>query len=300
MLEDLQLFLDVIAAQSFAECARQRHLTRAQVAKRIARLEERLGTPLFHRSTRHMRLTVQGDYLAKELDPLLQAIESSCDTIREAGDQLSGTLRVNASFSFGLSRLAPCLQAFSQKYPEVHLDIVLGSFFHKAFAGSFDIVLSHHVSTAKTMRSERICQQRMLVCATKEYLAKHAVIKHPHDLLNHNCLVYAHPGEKRDEWHFQEHGKELSLRVKGSMTFNSSMAILQAAKASIGVVDLADYICGDAVNQGELVSILKDYALGPKGIYACYPWNKHIPRKVEIFVSFLKEYFLEHPIDNIT
>ena len=108
MLDDLELFLDVIASQSFAQCARGRGLTRAQVAKRIARLEEKLGTPLFHRSTRHMHLTVQGEYLAKELEPLLQAVENSCDTIREAGAELSGTLRINASFSFGLSRLAPC------------------------------------------------------------------------------------------------------------------------------------------------------------------------------------------------
>jgi DNA-binding transcriptional LysR family regulator len=297
MLDDLQLFLDVIAAESFAHCARGRGMTRAQVAKRIARLEARLGAPLFHRSTRHMRLTVQGDYLAKELEPLLQAIESSCDTIREAGDQLAGTLRVNASFSFGLSRLAPCLQAFSQKYPKVHLDIVLGSFFHKAFAGSFDIVLTHQVSTAKTMRSERICQQRTLTCATPDYLNAHEVIAHPKDLLEHNCLIYAHPGERRDEWHFQENGKDLSVKVKGHMTFNSSMAILQAGKASIGVVDLPDYICGDAIASGELKSILDDYAMGVKGIYACYPWNKNIPRKVDIFVQFLKTYFTTHPVN---
>lgn len=299
MLDDLELFLDVVAAKSFAQCARGRGITRAQVAKRIARLEERLGAPLFHRSTRHMRLTVQGEYLARELEPLLQAVESSCDTIREAGEQLSGTLRVNASFSFGLSRLAPCLQAFSQKYPAVNLDIVLGSFFHKAFAGSFDVVLSHHVSTAKTMRSERICQQRNMTCATQAYLDKHPAITHPKDLLEHNCLVYAHPGEKRDEWRFQENGQEFSLKVSGNITFNSSMAILQACKANIGVVELPDYICGDALASGELQSILDNYALGLKGIYACYPWNKHIPRKVEIFVNFLKEYFAEHPVRSI-
>jgi len=299
MIEDLQLFLDVIAAESFAECARRRGLTRAQVAKRVARLEERLGTPLFHRSTRHMHLTVHGDYLARELEPLLQAIESSCDTIREASAKISGTLRINASFSFGLSRLAPCLQAFSQQYPEVHLDIVLGSFFHKAFAGSFDVVLSHQISTAKTMRSERICQQHTLICATPAYLKKHEPIKKPKDLLNHNCLVYAHPGEKRDEWYFKDNGKEFGLKVKGNITFNSSMAILQAGKASIGVVDLPDYICGAAIATGELKTILDDYALGAKGIYACYPWNKHIPRKVDIFVNFLKDYFQAHPVTPI-
>lgn len=298
MLEDLQLFLDVVVAQSFAECARQRGMTRAQVAKRIARLEERLGAQLLQRSTRHMRLTVQGDYLARELEPLLQAVASSCDTVRATGAQLAGTLRVNASFSFGLSRLAPCLRAFSAQYPQVKLDIVLGSFFHKAFAGSFDVVLSHHLATAKTMRSERICQQRMVVCATPAYLAAHEPINEPRDLLQHNCLVYAHPGEKRNQWLFQTaEQQEFRLTVHGQLTFNSSVALLQAAKASIGIVDLPDYICAQAIEQGELVRILADYAPGPKGIYACYPWNKHIPRKVEIFVAFLKAYFNEHALE---
>lgn len=291
MLDDLQLFLDVTAAQSFAQCARARGLTRAQVSKRIAKLEERLGAQLFHRSTRHMRLTVQGEYLARELAPLMQSIESSCDTIREAGDVLSGSLRINASFSFGLSRLAPCLSAFSEKYPNVELDIVLGSFFHKAFAGSFDVVISSQIATAKTMRSERICQRQSLICATQDYLNQHPAIKHPKDLLNHNCLVYAHPGEKRDEWIFQDNKREFSLKVHGNMTFNSSIALLHAATASIGVVDLPDYVCAKPLRAGELVSILQEYNLGPKGIYACYPWNKQIPRKVEIFVAFLKDYF---------
>ena len=112
-------------------------------------------------------------------------------------------------------------------------------------------------------------------------------------MLQHNCIVYAHPGEKRDEWQFQENGKEFGLKVKGNMTFNSSIAIFEAALTSIGVVDLPDYVCAKALSNGQLVTILDDFALGTKGIYACYPWNKHIPRKVEMFVKFLREYFEE-------
>ncbi|MCR8921711.1 LysR family transcriptional regulator [Dasania sp. GY-MA-18] len=121
--QSLQAFVQVADSGSFSITAEQLHLTQPAVSKRIAGLESQLGCKLFDRIGRSTQLTEAGRELYPKALQILQDVKEAERSIRELRGTVAGTLSIGISHHIGLHRLPPVLQAYSKRYPKVHLDI---------------------------------------------------------------------------------------------------------------------------------------------------------------------------------
>ncbi len=119
----LTAFLAVAESGSFSTAAERLFVTQPAVSKRIAQLEQQLGTRLFDRVGRRIRLTEAGEALLPRARQVLLDLEDMGRAISNLTGQVSGTLRIGTSHHIGLHRLPPVLRRFSREYPDVKLDI---------------------------------------------------------------------------------------------------------------------------------------------------------------------------------
>jgi len=122
-LSTLKAFIAVAETASFTEASERLFLTQPAVSKRIAALEEELGTPLFDRIGRTITLTEAGNTLLPRARSIIAELEDSRRAISNLGGEVAGHLALGTSHHIGLHRLPPILRQYSERYPKVELDI---------------------------------------------------------------------------------------------------------------------------------------------------------------------------------
>jgi DNA-binding transcriptional LysR family regulator len=288
-------YLDVFIAASeelnFSKVANRHGLTRAQISKQIAQLEKELGVSLFHRSTRSMHLTAAGQQLYQTVQPYYQQVKGCIATLRNETEKIEGLIRVNSPFSFGLSKMISCVSAFNKVQPNIKINLILGSFYGQALAGSFDISIIVKDSMLPKNPHTKILSRSSMLCASPSYIKKTTKIKSPRDLLSHQCLVYANPGEQRNNWFFTKKGQQFKVKVSGPLQVNSSNALLQAASHGMGVAKLPSFILDSYLKSKKLVRVLADYNLKENNIYAVFSRVENVPIRCQLFVSFMQSFF---------
>ena len=119
----LRTFITAAELESFSHAADQLYLTQPAVSKRVASLEEELGTPLFDRIGRRVFLTEAGRELLPRAKSILNQIEDSRRLITNLAGTVTGRLSIGTSHHIGLHRLPPILRSYSAQYPDVELDL---------------------------------------------------------------------------------------------------------------------------------------------------------------------------------
>lgn len=293
----IDIFIAAAKALNFSKVASQRGLTRAQVGKQIAQFEKELGVTLFYRTTRTMRLTPAGKQLYESVQPYHQQVKSCVATLRNETELLDGSIRVNVPFGFGLSQVIGCISAFNQRHPKICIDLVLGSFYEQALAGSFDVSIVVKDALLSKRPHVKIATRSSKVCASPDYMKQKPMIVSPKDLMTHQCLVYANPGEKRNNWFFTKDDAAFKIKVSGPLQANSSSALLQAALCGMGVAKLPSFIVDPYLKNKQLVELLPDYNLKENGVYAVFPQGKESPVRCRLWVDFMKKYFQNTQLD---
>ena len=132
------------------------------------------------------------------------------------------------------------------------------------------------------------------VCASPTYLAAHGTPQHPRDLIHHDCLGYAYAAH-RDVSHFTAPEGEIEVKVKPRLWSNNGDALTAAAIAGCGIVPQPDFLVRDALIDGRLVHILRDFALPGLGVYAIYPHSHQLSLRVRTFIDHLLASFTPAP-----
>jgi DNA-binding transcriptional LysR family regulator len=177
--QSLQAFMAVADTQSFSRAAEQLHLTQPAISKRIATLESQVGTRLFDRIGRRIALTEAGNVLLPQARRILLTVEDSRRALANLSGQVGGKLTLATSHHIGLHRLPPLLKQYTQRHPEVELDLhFLDS--EQAYQGVLDGTLEMAVVTLAPQPHEQLqvvelWRDRLcFTCATDHPLASHA------------------------------------------------------------------------------------------------------------------------------
>lgn len=204
--QSLQAFMAVADTQSFSRAAEQLHLTQPAISKRIATLESQVGTRLFDRIGRRIALTEAGNVLLPQARRTLLTVEDSRRALANLSGQVGGKLTLATSHHIGLHRLPPLLKQYTQRHPEVELDLhFLDS--EQAYQGVLDGTLEMAVVTLAPQPHEQLqvvelWRDRLcFTCATDHPLASHAKTQSPRGqnmlslaaLCDFNCVM---PGAK--------------------------------------------------------------------------------------------------------
>lgn len=287
-LEAMQLFARVAEAGSFAAVAQQLGIARSVVTRKIAALEAHLGAKLIARSTRRLTLTSAGTAYLERCRVILNLVDVAEADVAHERATPRGRIRASLPLSFGLRRLTPLLLEFSQRYPEVSLEMEYADRLVNLAEEGFDlsIRITSRLEPGDIVRKLGTC--RLMTVASPDYLARHGRPRHPDELAQQECLGYSlHPSAQ--SWPFMVNGRLHQVSVRSRITANNGDALMAATLRGLGISIQPDFIASAHVTSGAAEAILTEYAPPELGIYAVLPSNRHVPYRVRALIDYLSE-----------
>ena len=281
---------------SYTKAAQRLSLSKAAVSQRIAELERAMGTQLVARTTRSVRLTEAGQRLVDDTEGAFAQIARSVAELRDSAGQPRGLLRITAPVALGRQHVAPQLDAFLRRYPEIRIELDLSDRLVPLAQEGFDLAIRHTSNPPDTHVAVKLCDSRTLLLASSAYLKKHGLPSHPAELAEHACLPYLRPGTS--VWHFEQlrpargaAAERVKVPVQGPLRAANSEVLREAALAGLGIALLPDFSAGPALRAGRLKELLPDWR--PVGffgdaVWALHPWSSTTPRPVRLFTEHMK------------
>ena len=285
-LDAMRLFLRVAELGSFSAVALQAGVARSVVTRQIAALETHLGVKLMARSTRRLALTSAGSAYLEKCRVILNLVEAAEADVAEERLIPRGNIRLSLPLSFGIRRLAPLLLDFSQRHPEVSLDMDYSDRRINLIEEGIDLAIRITRRLEPGDVARKIGAGRMLVVAAPEYLARHGRPQHPAELAHHECLGYTHAGNPMP-WQFLVNGQPENFPVRSRINANKGDGLAEAAAQGLGITLQPDFIVASYLDAGRVERILADFAIPELGIYAMLPSNRHVPHRVRVLMDTL-------------
>lgn len=291
-LGDLEIFTRVVASGSMSEAARELGLQTPVISKRIKRLEERLGSRLFHRTTRQISLTEAGEGFHERVLAALAGLEEAEAFLAGRSSAVTGRLRVSAPTSFGRMHIAPYLTRFFSLYPDVELQLTLTDAFQDLVAEGFDLAIRIGELPSSSLVARKLAAVRRILCATPDYIERHGAPLAIEDLERHVCI----PAHNNAYWHLSGPNGPVALRPVGPLSTNSSEVVREAVLSGLGIAFRSTWDVGPDLRSGRLVQVLPEWeGSSDVGLYAVYPSRQHLPAKVRAFIDFLAELYGPQP-----
>lgn len=289
-LNSLMIFVRAAQNRNFSIAARQLGLSPSTVSKAVLRLEEQLGTRLLNRTARSVTLTEDGTVFYEYCRQILSDLEEASLALSKSRSTPTGTLRIDLTVALGRLHIVPALPRFAAQYPDLKFDVTLGDRRVDLIEEGIDAVVRVGSGPDSRLIMHPLATARYLVCAEPGYLVRYGEPKIPEDLQQHNCLNLVLPQTGRiREWIFQSDSQEFRMSVDGSFRFNHAEALLEAAIAGAGLIQLYNFLVGPAIARGDLKPVLESYAPPGSPISVVYPQKRHLSAKVRAFVNFMSE-----------
>jgi DNA-binding transcriptional LysR family regulator len=283
-LEDMLVFARVVETGSLTKAAKGLGTTRSAVSKAIARLEDRLGARLLHRTTRDLSVTAAGQTYYGHCVRIAAEIEAAEHIADDARAAPSGPLRVACSLSVGLY-VAPALPAFLVRFPKVALQLELSEMLIDLVREGIDVGIRLGHLPDSSLIGKKLAPYRRAIVASPTYLARCGTPKTPDELTRHNCLVRI----GHEHWKLKRDRETISIKVDGNYRADAPEILRHAARSGLGIAMLPSYVVAADLAEGGLVEVLAPFTAERLAIYAVYPNQRHLPANVRAFVEFLAE-----------
>jgi DNA-binding transcriptional LysR family regulator len=285
----LETFATVVEKGSFTAAAEALGISKPVVSKQVSQLERHLGVQLLQRTTRHLHLTQAGEVFASYSHRILSDVREAEQSVLPLQSEPQGRLRITAPESLAMSLLPEALLSFQQHYPKVELDVRISGRFVDLVEEGIDVALRVGELEDSSLIARLLMPCRFYACASPDYLKKHGTPRHPDELSEHNCLVYS-KSPRSDTWTFKdENGKDINIKAKGNLRSDAGSLLLGAALKGNGIFVGPTYMVANALDKGQLETVLDDYTSVTTGLYAVYPYSKLVSSKVRNFVDYLVE-----------
>jgi DNA-binding transcriptional LysR family regulator len=287
------VFAKVAETGSFARAAGELALSKATVSKAVARLENRLGERLFHRTSRRLSLTETGRALSIRAAQILADAEAVEAEALAQSTSPRGRVRMAVPMSFGLEHVAPALPDFLSTYPAISIDLHLSDQVVDLVGGGFDLALRIAALSDSSMVARRLCQVRRLLVGTPGYFARHGRPSHPRELSRHACLGYAYL-PSGDTWRFARSGEESAVTVTGPLLANNADALMPSLRAGIGIALQPEFVVWRDLAEGRLEAVMTDWSAPPTALNIVSPAGRPRPSRVAVLIEFLVRQFSEY------
>lgn len=285
---DYEVFVAIVEAGGLSGAGRALRLSPASVSKRLARLEERLGVRLLHRTTRRIALTGEGDVLYRDLVTVLGELKAAEDRVLGLASHAAGPLRMTAPTSFGRMYLAPCIAAFLAENPLVELDLDLSDGFVDLTQSRYDLAIRITAQPPPGMTAHQIATSPRILCAAPVYLARHGTPSSLAALNSHRLLA----AEGQLPWNVS--GPDGVVRFKGSSAVrtNSSEMVRELTLAGMGISLRSVWDVWQEVAAGNLVRVLPEYeGSHDAAVHALHTPRPRLRAAVRAMIDHLDNWF---------
>ncbi len=294
-LKALQYFLAAAQAGSLSGAARQQGVSLQAVAKLVGALEAQLGTTLFQRGSRGLKLTADGVQYAETCAPLLAQLQAADEGLRQARQRPQGTLVVGGTPFFLQHCLVPALPAFHASYPDLTLDFRTILHLDEPAAQACDVLVLHGWFQADAWVRRELPVLPQVTAATPGYWQRFGIPRHPRELVDHNCLCYRNPyGKLLDLWRYRQRlaqGEALEeVVVRGWLHSNHRDNLLALALADGGVMRIAHATAQAELASGRLMPVLLDWELmDPPPLALYFRPEARRALRLRVFSDFVAE-----------
>lgn len=283
-IADLEIFARVVTAGSMSAAGRELDLSPAVVSKRISHLESRLGTRLFHRTTRQLQLTETGRGFYERVVQILSTVQEAEAFVSSGHERPGGSLKITAPLAFSRLHIAPHLYNFMKKYPDLSIEIIATDHILDIVREGIDVAVRIAELDNSSLVAKKLAPCRRTFCASPGYLKEHGTPKTLADLASHKALT-----ENNAAWRLQGPDGIVSLRLASEIKTNSSEIIHQAIVSGCGIGFLSTWEIREDLLSHKLVPILPQYREAPGvAIYAVYPDKHYVPARLRVFLEFLE------------
>ena len=292
-IDALQTFTAVVRSRNFTSAADSLGVTPSAVSKQISSLEERLGVRLLNRTTRSVSPTEAGQLFYQHCENILESITEAEKLVTDFDVTPRGRLRITAMSNFGRRELARMLNDFSREYPDVSFELYISDRPVDIVKEGFDFALRIGTQEDSRLIAKPVADQRIMVCASPEYLAKWGTPETFSDIQKHRLLVIANAEYARVNWLRQfekQHNFSISS-VDRKLTVNDIDLAYEACMQGMGITALPSYIAERHVRSGELVQLFSSVEIPVRTIRCVFPQNRYLSSKSRAFLDFVTAYF---------
>lgn len=283
-LSSLQTFVRVADTRSFVDAARVLGVSAAAIGKSIARLEEGMGVRLFHRSTRSVALTAEGQMFLLRCRRILAEAEAARSELSERAGTAQGRLRISLPTVSDL--VLPLLSDFAGLYPDIVLDLDFTDRMVDVVDEGFDAVVRVGEPADSRLAARYLGGFNRHLVASPAYLGKHGEPRVPADLARHRCMHYRYPSSGRLEvWPLRYDGPE--VRIPETLVCNDIQSRICFATRGLGIAFVPDHSVRKALASGDVVTVLDDYLDATSKFYLLWPSGRHVLPKLRVFIDFI-------------
>jgi DNA-binding transcriptional LysR family regulator len=290
-LNGMRVFAQVVEAKSFSAAADKLAMSKSLASRHVSALERSLSVKLLNRSTRRLSLTEAGALFYEHCARIVQEAELAEQRLTRTQSEPAGLVRVTAVPAFAVRHVLPALADFYQKYPKIQVKLFCSNRALDLGDEGFDLGIRVSFDPAPNLVARKLAANRSVLCASPAYLKRHGVPRRIEDLRKHECVLFPAIAPK-GVWTLRRDRRRYSVQVAGVLETDEMDVVRAAVVAGLGISFLPVYMAGDALQQGQLVPLLRQFQIVPESaIYLVYLPNRTLSSRVRALIDFLVERF---------
>lgn len=292
-LNDMMVFLAVIETGSFTHAADRLGIPKANVSRKVSRLEEQLNITLLERTTRSQHLTEAGKRYLIHCKRVHEELDLATASVSEMLHSYTGKLKVGASVATGQQILTPALASFLHQYPKLELQLSLLNRQVDFIEEGFDVVIRIGQLNDSMLIAKKLGTIKRKLYASPDYLAREGEPKKVEKLAEHQLLIMNPINNDLKLELSSGVGERFTLNCTPRLLVDDFAVLKQSVIDGLGIAVLPDYMCKDSVKSGKLVNILSCWGMENIEVYALYPRNRSKIPKVKAFLNFVEKLYTD-------
>lgn len=285
-LQTLEMFVAVADEGGFAAAARRLRISPPAVTRGIAELEARLGVVLFHRSTRAVTLTDEGNGFLEKTRRIISDLLEAERQLSGAQSSPHGQLYVTAPVAFGRLHVLPVITELLDRHAELSVRMMLVDRNVRIIEEGIDVAVRIGPLADSALKAVRVGTVRQVLVASSAYLARNGVPDSHDDLIRHQIIATTGP-RAPSEWRFS-HRRD-SVPVRGRLLVNTVDAAVDAAEAGVGIANLLSYQAAEGLNAGRLIEILRPDVPDTLPVHLLFEASRAAAASTRAFVNAMRE-----------
>jgi DNA-binding transcriptional LysR family regulator len=290
-LDELDVLVEVAESGSLSAAAKRMNVPKSTVGRAIRRIEEDLGVSLVRRMSKGPTLTEPGRLLADMAAPHIAALRDAPAALGRGASEAYGLLRITTLPDLATLVLAPLLPGFLARHPRVRPEMVFTRRTVDLVREGFDVGIRAMITASppsSALIAKRLGPNNIALYASTQYAARREPPKHPHDLLEHDNVVFF-PNDAA-EYHLKGPKGFTKIKVPGRVSGDDFFFIREAVLAGLGIGPMPMFMATQELAAGRLVRVLPEYQYALGAIYVMYPPAKPLPPKVTAFTTYVREH----------
>lgn len=283
-------FVETLRTGSFTAAGAKLGLTGSAVGKSVTRLEQRLGTKMLHRTTRSLTPTQEGQHLFEGWVAILDEIAALEQGVVAGSGSVSGRMNIHLPAAFGRRHVMPLLSRLAKQYPQLELSVSFTERRINLIDEGVDLVV--RIGTLEDdadLVARRLGQQRLVICASPEYLERYGTPQTPAELTQHDCII----GSRRNNqpaWLLKDaRGQLFSQVIRARYDYSDGDAMVLGTLDGLGLSQLPTWLVQDHIQRGELITVLDNHAGAEMPIHAVWPRSRYLQPRQRVVIDSLIE-----------